>query len=326
MGIRTTLHPAWYQGRTRGEPYFEGWYFKMATQDMVLAIIPGISKAPGDHHAFIQVIAAKPRKSWYIRYSVDQFQVAPKDFIITIASNRFSYTGVCLDIDTEDLHLHGSVDHQDIQPYPVSILRPGIMGWYAYVPFMECFHGVVSTNHKLDGALVLNGESIEFTGGKGYIEKDWGTSFPSAWVWMQSNCFPSSSTSCMLSVARIPFLQRTFTGFLGFVRFEERLITFATYTNASIEMMDISQQTVRIVIRTKQVFIEFMGDLGPASRLTAPRQGKMERSITESVSGSISLTASDFGGRVLYQETSSMAGMELSEAHQLATNHPQGNN
>ncbi|MCK7537696.1 MAG: tocopherol cyclase family protein [Marinilabiliales bacterium] len=29
----------------------------------------------------------------------------------------------------------------------------------------------------------------DFSGGRGYIEKDWGHSFPSAYVWMQSNHF-----------------------------------------------------------------------------------------------------------------------------------------
>ncbi|WP_243392439.1 MULTISPECIES: tocopherol cyclase family protein [unclassified Mesotoga] len=30
---------------------------------------------------------------------------------------------------------------------------------------------------------------IDLTGGKGYIEKDWGRSLPDAWIWMQSNNF-----------------------------------------------------------------------------------------------------------------------------------------
>ena len=29
--------------------------------------------------------------------------------------------------------------------------KAGIMGWYRFVPFMQCYHGVVSLNHKLNG-------------------------------------------------------------------------------------------------------------------------------------------------------------------------------
>ncbi|MEZ4893124.1 MAG: tocopherol cyclase family protein [Saprospiraceae bacterium] len=39
--------------------------------------------------------------------------------------------------------------------------------------------------------LTINGEELDFTGGKGYMEKDWGRSFPSAYFWMQTNHFRS---------------------------------------------------------------------------------------------------------------------------------------
>ena len=63
------------------------------------------------------------------------------------------------------------------------------MGWYSFVPFMECNHGIVSVNHDLYGEISVNGNVIDFNNGKGYIEKDWGVSFPEAWIWIQSNNF-----------------------------------------------------------------------------------------------------------------------------------------
>ena len=39
------------------------------------------------------------------------------------------------------------------------------------------------------GSLEINGAEISFEGGKGYIEKDWGRSMPSDWIWIQSNHF-----------------------------------------------------------------------------------------------------------------------------------------
>jgi hypothetical protein len=51
------------------------------------------------------------------------------------------------------------------------------MGPYAFVPFMECYHGILSMDHKINGQLIIHDEIIDFTGGKGYMEKDWGQSF-----------------------------------------------------------------------------------------------------------------------------------------------------
>ena len=45
-----------------------------------------------------------------------------------------------------------------------------------------------------------------------------GKSMPSAWIWTQSNTFEDrSSNSFMLSVANIPWLGKSLTGFLGFL-------------------------------------------------------------------------------------------------------------
>ncbi len=44
-------------------------------------------------------------------------------------------------------------------------LDPGIMGWYKYVPFMQCYHGVVSLNHELKGQLRINGSEHVFDDG-----------------------------------------------------------------------------------------------------------------------------------------------------------------
>ncbi|MBN2861293.1 MAG: hypothetical protein JXK93_13590 [Sphaerochaetaceae bacterium] len=322
MGLNTVLNPHLFQGRKKGSPYFEGWYFKMAVSEKehaVLSVIPGISRDadPDKSHAFIQVITSLTPQSWYIRYPLESFLADEHPFSITIGSNRFSLDGIVLAIDHEDLHLHGKVTHRAVHPFPVSLLVPGIMGWYRYVPFMECFHGVVSTQHGLEGEVNLNGKSIDVSRGTGYIEKDWGTSFPSAWVWMQSNSFPDSSVSCMLSVARIPFLFRTFTGFLGFVEVDGRLIRFATYTGARIQKFSCTDNECTVSINTGREFIEFSASLGSASHLKAPRQGSMDRIITESVMGTIALTIYEKDGSVRFSESGILSGIELSETQDL---------
>ena len=319
MGIQRILHPAWYQGERTSTPYFEGWYFKMATSssgNRVVAVIPGVSK--GDEpHAFIQVISSNPSTSWYVRFPIEEFFYEPRELRLAIGGNRFSLEGIELTLDSGDLHLHGSIKHHDVQPFPVSLTSPGIMGWYAYMPFMECFHGVVSMHHRLSGILLLNGCELDFQGGEGYIEKDWGRSFPSAWIWMQSNSFPSGESTCMLSVARIPFLGRSFTGFLGFVSIGGELTRFATYTGARITLLEQSIDECRIVITTRKESIEFIARSTDASRLTAPRHGSMNRLISESVSGTITLKVTEADGTVRFNERGTMAGIELSEADNL---------
>ena len=89
------------------------------------------------------------------------------------------------------------------------------MGYFAYIPNMECNHAVISMNHTVDGCIRYNGSDISFCNDFGYIEKDWGKSFPSRYVWVQANHFPRPGDSIMLSIASIPMLLFTFKGFIA---------------------------------------------------------------------------------------------------------------
>ncbi len=316
MSLYSLFHPPVFQGKGKQQDYFEGWYFKMARQDEVIALIPGVSLG-NDRHSFIQVISSKEERSWYIRFPYEDFKAEKKIFSVTIGCNHFSTDGISVDLCFEDLRLKAEVQNLKTTAFPVTLTKPGIMGWYAYIPFMECFHGVVSTHHTLEGSIELNGKITDYTGGIGYIEKDWGTSFPSAWIWMQANCFPSDKSSCMLSIANIPFLGRTFQGFLGFLQIEGKLIRFGTYTGAKVIKLEQNSEHATVIIRQKQFLITFVATLGRASHLSAPRQGNMERTILESVRGTIEVTLKRKDGTLLFQEIGNMAGIELSEAAEL---------
>ena len=203
------------------------------------------------------------------------------------------------------------------EKFPRKILAPGIMGWYSFVPFMECFHGVVSMNHKVNGSLQIKGRKIDFISGSGYIEKDWGVSFPSAWVWMQSCDFLDKKSSCMLSVAKIPFLGRVFTGFLGFVFYNDTVLRFGTYTGAKIVSLKADGGCTKVAIRQRNTLINFSAEMGVSGHLAAPRQGKMDRIIQESLNGTISVTISTVGenndNTILFKDIGKSAGLEISD-------------
>ena len=75
---------------------------------------------------------------------------------------------------------------------------------------MECYHGVLSFDHAIHGALAVNGREHDFGRGRGYIEKDWGQAFPAAWVWFQTNHFSEPGVCLTASVAIIPWVGRAF--------------------------------------------------------------------------------------------------------------------
>ncbi len=312
--IERVLHPEWYHGHTKQPPFFEGWYFKLVSADRAqrFAIIPGIflSHDPARHHAFVQVFDGVSGQATYHRYAADAFHAPQAAFNVSIGANQFSLNGITLDIDDDQRRVHGSLRFGSMIPWEVTALSPGVMGWFGWMPFMECYHGVLGFDHSIDGALIVDGVAIDFTGGRGYIEKDWGKSFPGGWVWMQSNHFAQTGASFSASVAITPFIGRWFPGFLAGLLHEGKRHYFATYTGAQVEHLAITDDHVEWVVTGGGKRLEVFATRAEASLLPGPNRSDMGERVPETLKASIHVRLSDRGG-VIFDDHGECAGLEV---------------
>ena len=185
------------------------------------------------------------------------------------------------------------------------------MGWYSFVPFMECKHGVVSMNHYVYGNLNINRKLISFNGGKSYIEKDWGKSFPAAWIWLQCNNFDHPGASMMMSVAKIPWLGSYFMGFLGFFHLDAKTWVFASYNNSGLELKGYNDQKIFIDLKSKNALMSLEIERRKAGELRAPQKGMMNRMIKESIDSKVKVAFFDGKGDSIFNQTGRRAGLEV---------------
>ena len=291
MNLRV-YRPEIFQGNLKRKNYFEGWYFKHVSSDLkfVWSFIPGISLSKNDPHAFIQVINGITGHSEYIIYNLDEFTWDKKSLYLKIGNSVFTDKYIDLNIQNERIKVTGRLTYSNIITYPGSIFSPGIMGWYSFVPFMECKHGIVSVNHDLTGSVILNGDEIDFSNGKGYIEKDWGTSFPEAWLWVQANNFNDHYSSFSFSVAKIPWLGKFFIGFIAFLYFNGRFHMFSTYNNSVISEIEHSPGTIDLILKNYSTRLAVKVMKSTFGELRAPVSGDMSRRIKESVDSEVTLS------------------------------------
>jgi len=315
--LQTALNPACYHGHGKRPPFFEGWYYKLvdASEQHRYAVIPGIflSDDPARHHAFVQFLDGRTGHTTYHRYPTQEFWAADGYLDLRIGRNHFTTESLSLDIEAPELTVHGELDLEGVTPWPVTLASPGIMGWYAWAPFMECYHGVVSLDHGIRGALDVNSQRVEFAGGRGYTEKDWGRSFPAAWVWFQTNHFAQPGTSLSASVAIIPWVRRSFPGFIIGLWHAGRLYRFATYTGARSERLDITDQEVTWVVRDRHHRLEMRAVRAEGGLLQAPTTMDMGRRIAETLDATVGVglyTLEGSGSRLLFQGTGRHAGLE----------------
>jgi len=308
-------NPEVFQGNIKSLNYFEGWYFKnvSAGLDNVLSFIPGISLAKGDRHAFIQVIDGITCKSEYVTYPLDQFSWDRKKFSIRVGESIFTENHIKLNIDDDKIKVSGQLYFDNLIKYPKTLLSPGIMGWYSFVPFMECKHGIVSVNHNITGRINVDHEQIDFNGGKGYIEKDWGTSFPEAWIWCQANNFRDRNTSLCFSIAKIPWLGKFFTGLISFLYHNNKFYLYSTYNKSEVSDVEHSEGFVRLTLKNRDSVLKITTKQKSAGELKAPVLGNMTRKIKESIDSEVSIELYDKSDKLIYTDYSRRAGLEIIE-------------
>jgi len=301
--LTSMWRPGAYHYSPRHEVYFEGWYVKLVSPDLGQrwAVIPGVFHHPDPEraHAFIQVLNGSESTVDYHRFPTGAFQASLGAFDVRLGGSRFWQEGCVLAIEGDGHRLQGELSFRETRPWPVRLTSPGVMGPYAFVPFMQTYHGVLSLDHTLQGEMAIDGEVVDFSGGKGYMEKDWGTTFPRAYIWMQSNHFQRDGVCLTASVATIPWLGSWFRGFLVGLRLEDRLYRFTTYLGSEIISLRLRDEEVLWTLKGTRrsardeapgYELDIRARRGKGGLLSSPELDGMTPRILESLTAELEVT------------------------------------
>lgn len=286
-----------------GAPYFEGWYCKCRSCDgRSLALIPAFHRsASGAVSASLQVLTE--HRSWWIPIPAKGFQVKRNPLQVRFGASLLTHEGLWLNIQQDDLSLQGTLRFG-----PFSTLESPIMGPFRLLPGMECAHSVISMSHTLSGILSLNGGTVDFTGGAGYLESDRGRSFPQTYLWTQCSW---DGCSLMLALASVPFLGFSFTGCICAILLNGQELRIATYKGAKV--VHWSPRSVEVVQGKLRLCVELLNCT--PHPLRAPVTGEMRRIVRESLRSSVHCRLWN-GNTLLFDQTDSGAGFEAAGSGQ----------
>lgn len=290
--------------------YFEGWYFKNTNKKEGISFIPGVSVDNQGKRAFIQIIT--DNQSYYLDYNIDDFKFKSSPFLIEIGNNTFSKDGIHIDIqdNSQNLSIYGDIKYSDSRNIKTSFWYPNIMGPFSYIPFMECNHAILSMKNKIEGIININDNKINFDDGIGYIEKDWGYSFPKSYVWCQGNHFTKDNASFMLSIADIPFKLFHFKGMICVLMIDNKEFKFTTYNHAKIIKYHVDDDSLSITLKKGAYCLDIHCHYDDGLRLVAPVNGRMQKDIKESIHAWITVTLKK-GNHVIFSDTSANCGLEI---------------
>ena len=306
-------NPELFQGEKyldTNKNYFEGWYFKNTNNKEGISFIPGINIDNQNKKAFIQIISNDT--SYFVNYNINDFEFNHNPFGIKIGYNTFSRDSIHIDIkdDSQNLIVNGDIKYSNTKNIKTNIFKPNIMGPFSYIPYMECNHAVLSMKNDIYGYIDINNKKINFNNSNGYVEKDWGYSFPKSYIWCQGNSFQKSNASFMLSIADIPFKFINFKGIICALIIGNQEFKFTTYNNTEIVRYDVTTNSLDIMLKRSNYSLNIKSTFNGGLKLSAPVKGKMQKDIFESICSIINLTLKK-DNSIIFSDTSLNCGLEI---------------
>ena len=292
-------------------PCFEGWYYKMVTaaKDQCVVLIPGMSCPESKQgNCFIQVGQWPDVGSTkVVTYPITTVWAEDEGQKICIGDSCFTPTNISVDIKDGDKKVTGHVQFNNS-----STPKKHIMGPFQHMPKMQCSHSIISMDSELSGQLIINDQVVDFTGGKGYIEKDWGKDFPKKHLWIQSNHFDKDIKSFTCAIADVPTPVGGMQGFFCIlVTNDDKEHRFATYNGGKVNVMAVKDHDIHVEIsgHGKRLRIDAHGQDGVV--LDAPEQGDMVRKLTEKLGARVTVELWDSKtNTIIASGTGDMAGVE----------------
>lgn len=310
-----------FQGNSKKTNYFEGWYYKQITVDKkgFFIVIPGISLNEKDSHAFIQVYDSISKTSHYFRFLKEDFITQKDPFELHIKDNIFTKSYMKLNLKEENYQLKGELYYTSHSPLKNTWYAPTIMGPFSYFS-MECNHAIISMDHYVDGTIWINKQRMEFEDGYGYMEKDYGTSFPKKYLWFQSNTtkkevLDHKKMSLVFSIASIPIWKCSFRGFFCVFLIGDKEYRFSTYDGSRIkEFKKKDSNLYQIKLTKKQYELKLVIKSPCSFTLASPKEGTMNQAIKETLNAEATVTLK-YKKKVIVKQRMICSGFEDSYFH-----------
>lgn len=250
--------------------FFEGWYLKHQIGDVIFSFIISFHiEKSGECYAYIQFISNED--SYFKKYDADSFMSNPNEFRVLLDNNQFSSRGIKANIDFDDFNVNCDIKYADLTQCK------DILGPFKHIP-LQCNHSILSLTHDLSGYIIIDGTKYSLNDGVGYIEKDFGKSFPKKYFWAQCNFFDSTQNSVFVACATVPILLAKFNGVICEIFYKNKHYRLATYNG--VKIIELTNKKIHLKQGRMELIVEIINQ--NSHKLYAPKNGAMSVFIHES--------------------------------------------
>ena len=262
------------RGNFERNKYFEGWFQKVYSKEhnVPFILIYGYAtNNSADNFGFLQVLL--PNQTPEIIYfpknevscDIEQHIFRMGKNLLTLELIRINTHGLSIDLNLKNVN-------------PMRTFKNS-MGYTYFIPNLPCYHSVLNTAQNVSGEIQHNGVCYTLNNAMGYLEKNWGTTFPESYFWVHAVDPNNPRISLLFSRAKIVWLGKTYVKHVGYLCLDGQQIELRDLNNFKVSINNISPENRIIHIRSASVQLDLSLEYGREVEFNGPEDGALSRLI-----------------------------------------------
>jgi hypothetical protein len=138
---------------------------------------------------------------------------------------------------------------------------------------------VLSTAQNISGVIQHNGVCFTLNNAMGYLEKNWGTTFPECYFWVHAVDPNNPRISLLFSRAKIVWLGKTYDKHVGYLCLDGEQIELRELKNFKVSNSNIRPGNRIIQIRSASAQLDLSLEHGREVVFHGPKDGALSRMI-----------------------------------------------
>lgn len=273
------------RGTFERNKFFEGWFQKVyskAHKASFILIYGYATHNSDDAFGFLQILI--PNQTPEIFYfpknevscDIEQHIFRMGKNLLTTELIRINIKGLTIDLNLKNTD-------------PFRTFKNS-MGYTYFIPNLPCYHSVLNSAQSVSGEIQHKGVRYTLDHEMGYLEKNWGTTFPESYFWVHAIDPNNPAISLLFSRAKIVWLGKTYIKHVGYLRFDGQQIELRALKNVTVSNSNISSENRSIQIRSASAQLDLALEYGREVLFKGPKDGALSRMIAHQTDASIKVS------------------------------------
>lgn len=335
-----------YHGHQINSQYFEGWYFRLTLPEVkqTFALMYSIEDPLGNQQnsgGAVQILGIDEAYLWRTFPNVEQFfadknnlsfghwgktnlTIKPR-LLTTTEFNNLIAEGYQVTATSNQGSIYDPVKNEycrwEYQIKPVygwgnsQQLQQSTAGLLSYLPIFEPGWQITMAHGLATGWVEWQGKRYQFTDAPAYSEKNWGSSFPQKWFWLNCNSFnnqPDLALTAGGGIRQVLWWQEE-VALVG-IHYQGKFYEFAPW-NSQVSWQIEPWGKWQMQAISSQFTVTLTGETDlPGIYVRTPTAQGLVFNCRDTTQGKLNLELRDSNGKVIIEADTNLAGLEVGGA------------